>query len=210
IMIDDDLYDLSYVEAEFPAIVINDAITPQDALQCKSQVSTPINNEIDFKISFDESDDEDYTIICDKNSFSFKVVSVNNFKTDSENDSEKVVPSIPLPEPAISCFDDLDFFKDFEKEFPAINIGLQGWIQRVRVKPIRHMALPPREQRHIFLRYEGLEYSDTDITNFKVRLARIHRREVHRVPVFDFGGLPDLMAEGLSARMFFFGKGLPR
>ncbi|GKF40924.1 hypothetical protein Tco_0124266, partial [Tanacetum coccineum] len=29
-------------------------------------------------------------------------------------------PSIPSPEPAISCFDDLDFFNDFENEFPAI------------------------------------------------------------------------------------------
>ncbi|GKG43194.1 hypothetical protein Tco_0479878, partial [Tanacetum coccineum] len=63
------------------------------------------------------------------------------------------------------------------------------------------MALPPCEQRHRFLRYKGLEYTDADIANFKARLARIHRREVHRVPVFDFGGLPDLMAEGLSGRM---------
>ncbi|GJU18937.1 hypothetical protein Tco_1146903, partial [Tanacetum coccineum] len=63
------------------------------------------------------------------------------------------------------------------------------------------MALPPREQRHRFLRYEGLEYPDTDIADFEGRLARMHRREVHRAPVFDFGGLPDLMAEGLSGRM---------
>ncbi|GKB26071.1 hypothetical protein Tco_0865472 [Tanacetum coccineum] len=30
------------------------------------------------------------------------------------------MPSIPSPEPTVSCFDDLDFFKDFENEFPAI------------------------------------------------------------------------------------------
>ncbi|GKC78346.1 hypothetical protein Tco_1129120 [Tanacetum coccineum] len=30
------------------------------------------------------------------------------------------MPSIPSPKPAISCFDDLDFFNDFENEFPAI------------------------------------------------------------------------------------------
>ncbi|GJW18943.1 putative reverse transcriptase domain-containing protein [Tanacetum coccineum] len=71
-------------------------------------------------ISFDESDDEDYIIICDKKSFSYKMIYVNNLKTDSENDYEKVMPSIPSPEPAVSCFDDLDFFKDFENEFPAI------------------------------------------------------------------------------------------
>ncbi|GKC39105.1 hypothetical protein Tco_1051489, partial [Tanacetum coccineum] len=38
IRVDDDLCDLRSVEAEFPAIVINDAFAPQDTLQCKSQV----------------------------------------------------------------------------------------------------------------------------------------------------------------------------
>ncbi|GJU93639.1 putative reverse transcriptase domain-containing protein [Tanacetum coccineum] len=87
--VDDGLYDLGYVEAELPAIVIDDTVTPHDVLPCKSQVSTPVNDEIDFRISFDESDDEDYTITCDINSFSYKIISVNNLKTDSENDNEK-------------------------------------------------------------------------------------------------------------------------
>ncbi|GJY07842.1 hypothetical protein Tco_0374896 [Tanacetum coccineum] len=30
------------------------------------------------------------------------------------------MPSLPPPEPTVSCFDDLDFFKDFANEFPAI------------------------------------------------------------------------------------------
>ncbi|GKE64026.1 hypothetical protein Tco_1518187 [Tanacetum coccineum] len=30
------------------------------------------------------------------------------------------MPSLPSPEPTVSYFDDLDYFKDFEKEFPAI------------------------------------------------------------------------------------------
>ncbi|GKA61929.1 hypothetical protein Tco_0761448 [Tanacetum coccineum] len=120
IRVDDDLHDLSSVEAEFPAIVINDAFVPQDALLCKSQVSIPVNNEIDFRISFDESDDEDYTIICDKNSFFYKMIYVNDLKMDSENDNEKVIPSIPSPEPTTSYIDDLEFFNDFKNEFPAI------------------------------------------------------------------------------------------
>ncbi|GKD44523.1 hypothetical protein Tco_1269168, partial [Tanacetum coccineum] len=86
-----------------------------------NQVSTLVNDEIDFRISFDESDDEDYTIICGKNSFSYKMISVNNLKTDSENDNEKVgIPSFQPPKPTISYVDDLDFFKDFENEFLAI------------------------------------------------------------------------------------------
>ncbi|GJR20488.1 hypothetical protein Tco_0969015 [Tanacetum coccineum] len=50
-----------------------------------------------------------------------------------------------------------------------------------RPRAIRHMALPPRDQRHQYLRYEGLQYTDTDIADFETRLARIYRREVHRV-----------------------------
>ncbi|GJT35594.1 hypothetical protein Tco_0926013 [Tanacetum coccineum] len=239
----------------------------RDALQCKSQVSTPVNDEIDFRISFDESDDEDYTIICDKNSFSYKMISINDLKMDSENDNEKVVPSIPSPEPAISCFGDLDFFKYFENEFPAIvyndaQMSKSDLLTEPTLNPqhidkfdlndetsvsefndlfhfniicpddlklkkdndnneiditqssegneIIHgscvlsetnMALQPREQRHPFLRYEGLQYTDSDIVDFESRLTRIHRREVHRVQVFDFGGLPDLVAEGLSTRI---------
>ncbi|GKD68834.1 hypothetical protein Tco_1322924, partial [Tanacetum coccineum] len=96
IRVDDDLYNLRSMKAEFPAIVVN------DTLQCKSQVSTSVNDEIDFRISFDESNDEDYTIICDKNLFSYKIISFNNLKTDLENDYEKVMPLIPSLEPAIT------------------------------------------------------------------------------------------------------------
>nr|GEY30838.1 hypothetical protein [Tanacetum cinerariifolium] len=63
------------------------------------------------------------------------------------------------------------------------------------------MALPPRDQRHQYLRFEGLQYTEGDIADYEMRLAKIYMREVHRVQVFDFGGLPNLMAEGLSSRM---------
>ncbi|GJY99666.1 hypothetical protein Tco_0517096 [Tanacetum coccineum] len=303
IKVDDDLSTLRYVETEFPAIVVNDDFAPQDILQYKSQVSTPVNDEIEFKISLDESDDEDYTIIF--------------------------MPSTLSHEPAISCFDDLDFFNDFENEFPAIvyndaqtsksnlltepilnpqhidefdlndktslskydeeeqnvlyfndlfpfniihpddlkskkdnenndidiiqsfesneithwstilfetshdnktkYLGTGSFVINLNVKiviwsyyangmlfylimnlcaPFGVLFDPKRYYKDgdcaIMLwrpRYEGLEYPDTDIVDFEGRLARIHKREVHRVPVFDFGGLPDLMAEGLTARM---------
>ncbi|GJT50435.1 hypothetical protein Tco_0976592 [Tanacetum coccineum] len=263
IRVDDDLYDLRSMEAEFPAIIVDDAFEPQDALQCKSQVSTPVNDEIDFRISFDESDDEDYTIICDKNSFSYKMISVNDLKTDSENDYEKVMPSIPSPEPVISCFDDLDFFEDFENEFPTIvyndaqtrrfakghgglliyegglpggglpggglpggglpgdglpgdglpgggipgggfKFGISSLLHQVITTiadRIRDMALPLREHRYRFLRYKGLEYTDLDIADFESRLERIYTREIHRVHVVDFQGMPELLRDGLFSSM---------
>ncbi|GKD19846.1 hypothetical protein Tco_1209004, partial [Tanacetum coccineum] len=89
-------------------------------LSYEPTVSTLNDNKIDFRISFDEFDDEDYTVIYDENSFSYKIISVNDLKTDLENDNDKVnMPSFPSPKPMVSYFDDLDFFKDFEKEFPA-------------------------------------------------------------------------------------------
>ncbi|GJT01807.1 hypothetical protein Tco_0822976 [Tanacetum coccineum] len=121
IKVDKDVHDLRSVEIEFPAIVFNDELSFEKTLSCEPTVSSLNNNEIDFRISFDESDDEDYMIVFDKNSLPYKIISVNDLKTDSENDNKKVdMPSFPSPEPKVSCFDDLDFFKDFENEFPAI------------------------------------------------------------------------------------------
>nr|GEW60829.1 hypothetical protein [Tanacetum cinerariifolium] len=118
---DEDVHDLRSVEIEFPAIVFNDNLTSHEKLSCEPKTSSLKDNEIDFRISFDESDDEDYTVVFDKNSFSYKIISANDLKTDSENDNEKVnMPLFPSPEPSVSCIDDLDFFKDFENEFPAI------------------------------------------------------------------------------------------
>nr|GEW84334.1 hypothetical protein [Tanacetum cinerariifolium] len=47
---------------------------------------------------------------------------VYNWETAKyENDNERVnMPSFSPPKPTVSCFDDLDFFKDFENEFSAI------------------------------------------------------------------------------------------
>ncbi|GJY74871.1 hypothetical protein Tco_0479302 [Tanacetum coccineum] len=58
---DEDVHDLRSVETEFPAIVFNDALTSEVALSCEPTVSPLNDNQIDFRISFDESDDEDYT-----------------------------------------------------------------------------------------------------------------------------------------------------
>ncbi|GJZ22334.1 hypothetical protein Tco_0559373 [Tanacetum coccineum] len=83
------------------------------------------NDEIDFRISFDDSDDEDYT------------------------------------RPRTEC---LKFYNLW-----AILVDFT------------YMALPPRDQRLQYLRYKGLQYTDADIMDFETRLARIYRREVHRV-----------------------------
>ncbi|GJX88586.1 hypothetical protein Tco_0340600 [Tanacetum coccineum] len=108
-------------ETEFPAIVFNN--TSDTTPPCEPTVSPPNENQIDFRISLDESDDEDYTVIFDENSFSYKIISVNDLKTDSEDGNGNMPTS---PKPTVEYFDDLDYFKDFKNEFPAIvyNDGL--------------------------------------------------------------------------------------
>ncbi|GJT35157.1 hypothetical protein Tco_0925576 [Tanacetum coccineum] len=112
---------LTNFKSKFPARVLDNTMTPREALSWEPTVSPLNDNKIDFRISFDESDDEDYTIIYDKNSFSYKIFSVDNLKTDLKNDNDKVnMPSFLSPEPKFSYSNDLDFFKDFENKFPAI------------------------------------------------------------------------------------------
>ncbi|GKE74132.1 hypothetical protein Tco_1536173, partial [Tanacetum coccineum] len=117
---DEDVHDLISIKNEFPAIAFIDNLTSGETLSCEPTVSS-LNDDIDFRVSFDDSDDEDYMVIFDKNSFSYKIIYVNDLKMDSKNDNEKVnMPLFLSPEPTVSYFNDLDYFKDFENEFPAI------------------------------------------------------------------------------------------
>ncbi|GJR77463.1 hypothetical protein Tco_0089828 [Tanacetum coccineum] len=244
---DDDIHDLRSVETEFPAIVFNDELTSEKALSCEPTVSSLNNNKIDFRISFDESDDEDYTVIFDKNSFSYKIISVNDLKTDSENDNEKVnMPSFPSPEPTVSYFDDLDFLKDFENEFPAIiyndaltskldsstePVEIPHRIDEFDLKTETSLSecdeeeqnavyfndlfpfniiypddlesdkdnddneidiisfntpylFPIRNQRHQYLRFEGLEYTDADITDIEGSRMMMEHKDAQGQSVF--------------------------
>ncbi|GJZ31952.1 hypothetical protein Tco_0576999 [Tanacetum coccineum] len=70
---DKDDLDLRSVETEFPAIVFNDSLTSNETPSCEPTVSSP-NDDIEFRISFDESDDEDYmpTVSCIDDLYFFK------------------------------------------------------------------------------------------------------------------------------------------
>ncbi|GKA14715.1 hypothetical protein Tco_0694361, partial [Tanacetum coccineum] len=210
---DEDIHDLRSVEDEFLAVAFNDGVSYK-TLSCEPTVSS-LNDEIDFRISFDDFDDEDYT-------------------------------------PAISCFNDLDFFKDFENEFPAIVYNdAQTSKSDLLTEPIlnpQHIdefdlndetslseydeeeqnvlyfndlfpfniihpddlkskkdngdneidiiqssgdmaPLPPRDQRHLWLRYQVEGYTEEIVHDFEQRLETIFDRHVNRVHILDFEGL---------------------
>ncbi|GKA00221.1 hypothetical protein Tco_0672771 [Tanacetum coccineum] len=58
---DEDVHDLRSVETKFLAIVFNDTLTSEATLSCEPTVSS-LNDEVFFRISFDDSDDEDCTL----------------------------------------------------------------------------------------------------------------------------------------------------
>nr|GEZ61924.1 hypothetical protein [Tanacetum cinerariifolium] len=66
----EDVHNLGSIETEFPAIVFNDKVS-SETLSFESTLSS-LNDEIDFRVSFDDFDNEDYTVVFDNNSFSYK------------------------------------------------------------------------------------------------------------------------------------------
>ncbi|GJV56909.1 hypothetical protein Tco_1457914 [Tanacetum coccineum] len=75
-------------EADFPAIVYNDASTSIDNVLSEPSVSiyTAIKSNIDFSISYSDSEDEDYTFTYDKDSLFPKLIHVDILKPKPVND----------------------------------------------------------------------------------------------------------------------------
>ncbi|GJU25419.1 hypothetical protein Tco_1164040 [Tanacetum coccineum] len=104
--------DIDYFKAfenEFPAIVYNDALTFEPKVSSEPTISARHAKKVDFDfvISFDESNDEDYTFTYDKNSFSYKLVYVNDLKSDPDNDNNKINIDISSKDVLIKSSDDL-------------------------------------------------------------------------------------------------------
>ncbi|GKB49005.1 hypothetical protein Tco_0899758, partial [Tanacetum coccineum] len=72
-------------ETEFSAIVYKDASTSEPEASSEPTV-TP--KHVDFEISFSKSDDEDYTFIYDKDSFSYKLIYVDDLKSRKNDDDD--------------------------------------------------------------------------------------------------------------------------
>ncbi|GKD17118.1 hypothetical protein Tco_1206276 [Tanacetum coccineum] len=70
------------------------------------------------------------------------------------------------------------------------------------------IALLQCEQRHPFLRYQGLEYTYADIEDFETRLTRIYRREVHMVQGCHGAAALEMELAGLEAVFISGGLGI--
>ncbi|GJY18054.1 hypothetical protein Tco_0389545 [Tanacetum coccineum] len=61
--------------------------------------------------------------------------------------------------------------------------------------------LPPRDQRHLWLRYQVEGYTEEIVHDFEQRLETIFGRQVNRVHILDFKGLTPDIRQDLAERM---------
>ncbi|GJX78453.1 hypothetical protein Tco_0326602 [Tanacetum coccineum] len=150
-------------ETKFPAIVYKEALTSEQEVSSEPTINP---NHVNFEISFSKSDDEDNTFIYDKDSFSYKLISVNDLKSDKENDDDKINVELSSEDIYTKPLDsDLDV--DVDTYSHAFDENFETNHDR------------PRNLRHAWLRFEGQDYTDADIQDFEDRLGRIHDRQVH-------------------------------
>nr|GEU58185.1 clathrin heavy chain 2-like [Tanacetum cinerariifolium] len=217
----EDVLDFRSVETEFSAIVFNDNFTSNETPSCKPTVSSPNDNEIDFRISFDESDDEDYTLyylfrllkdfeneittivyndaLTSKSDFSTEPTLCPQHIDGFNLKDETSLPEYDEKEQNILYFNDLSPFNinypddlksdkgDDDNKIDKIQSSGERNVAEVKVSKngygVLDMALPPRDQRHQYLRYEELQYTDLDIADFETMLAGIYRRGILKVRV---------------------------
>ncbi|GJY20840.1 hypothetical protein Tco_0393406 [Tanacetum coccineum] len=94
-------------KCDFPAIVYNDALASDPKVSSEPTVSphNAIKADFNFTISFAEFDDENYTFIYDKNSSSYKLISINDLKSDTGNDIDEINVKLPSEDISIKLLD---------------------------------------------------------------------------------------------------------
>ncbi|GKC24713.1 hypothetical protein Tco_1026863 [Tanacetum coccineum] len=88
----DDLDSFIDFETNFPAIVYNDASTSNQNISYEPTVSiyNAIKADIEFHISFSDSEDEDYTFIYNKGPSFFKLIPINDLNPKPVNEHVEI------------------------------------------------------------------------------------------------------------------------
>nr|GEU87651.1 retrovirus-related Pol polyprotein from transposon TNT 1-94 [Tanacetum cinerariifolium] len=232
IRVDGDFRALRFVETEFPAIVMDVTFASQDALPCESNFVDDLDFFKDFENEFsaivyndtqmsksdlltksilipqhidefnlnDETsmskyDEEEQNILYFNDLFPFNIIHFDNLKSKKDNDENEIDIVQSSGGICMCCL--------------AFCSTLNGIIRMAFTQECcggQDIALPPHDQRHQYLRYEGLQYTNADILDFKSRLTRIHMREAdsaRQIP--DNRDLRDYWI-GISSARDFLGK----
>ncbi|GJX62891.1 hypothetical protein Tco_0295791 [Tanacetum coccineum] len=225
----DDLDFFNDFENEFPAIVYNNAQTSKSDLLTEPILSPQHIDEFNLndETSVSEYNEEEQNTLYFNDIFPFNIIRPDELKSEKDNNDNDIdiIQSSEGNEITHrsnmlmdSSSDKIDKIFNKESFVLELNVNIVTWIylfNGMLLCFIMNLYVPfgiPFDPKRYYKdgdyaimlrrpRYQGLEYTDVDIDDFKTRLTRIYKREVHRVHVFDFRGLPNLMAEGLSGRM---------
>ncbi|GKE11718.1 hypothetical protein Tco_1415269, partial [Tanacetum coccineum] len=197
---DEDVHDLKSVETEFLAIVFNDNLTSNETLSCEPNVSFLNNNEIDFRISFDESDDEDYTTSSKDFENEFQAIVYNdaltsnsNFLTEPTLCPQHIDEFDLKDETSLSKYDEVEqnvlYFNDL---FP-FNI--------IYPEDLKSDKDNDDNEIDMIQSSGGGGIHQEIVHDFEQRLEMIFGRQVNRVHILDFKGLTPDMRQDLAERM---------
>nr|GEY24310.1 hypothetical protein [Tanacetum cinerariifolium] len=215
---------------EILAMVLNNTPMSEVTHSYEPTVSPPDENKIDFEISLDESDNEDYMVIFDE--IHFPIVYNDGLMSKPDLETKPLVSSEHISELKTSVprydeeernnlyFNDLFLFNvihpdDLKSEKDNDDKGIDK-IHIIRMVLTREnyegqdMApLPAADQRHPWLRYQIERYTVGIRHSYEHRLEMIWSRPVNRVYVLDFEGLNAEIRHDLVVRlrMVYTGEG---
>ncbi|GJT81729.1 hypothetical protein Tco_1056071 [Tanacetum coccineum] len=175
---DKDIHDLISVEAEFLAIAFNDGVSSEKTL---SYFFKDFENKFPAIVYNDaptsKLDSLTKSILSPQHIDEFDLKDETSLSEYDEEEQNVLYFNDILP---FNIIQPNDLKSEKDNDDNEIDI----------IQSSGDMALPPRDQRHQYLRYEGLQYSDVDIADFEERLERIHDRDARMLMKYrDNGGV---------------------
>ncbi|GJV73227.1 hypothetical protein Tco_1493222 [Tanacetum coccineum] len=258
----DDLDFFKDFENEFPAIVYNDALTSKSGFSTKPILCPQHIDKFNLKdeTSLFEYDEVEQYILNFNDLFPFNIIYPDDQKSDKGNDDNEIdmIQSLRGNENTQGSNKLLEGSHDkISKVFimrsvvMELNVKIVAWnhlvngmlfnlinylyvpfgisfnpkwyykdgdcarmLRRPRTEGLKFYErfanlvdfidmepLPPRDQRHLWLRYQVVGYTEEIVHDFGQRLETIFGRQVNRVHILDFEGLTPDMRQDLAERM---------
>ncbi|GKD77664.1 hypothetical protein Tco_1340285, partial [Tanacetum coccineum] len=170
------------------AIIYDDALKLESNFSSKPALNYELINSVNLenKTSLPERDYEEYNFISEikalKKRFSkkekFNILNIDEDLFSYENSSDKNLQ--------LDKGNDDDKIVKLDTEYPIRRID---------------MALPLRNERHEWLRFDTQGYTEEEQLDFETRLDKLYYRKVHRVLTLDFEGLIEDLDMDMTERL---------
>ncbi|GKB92762.1 hypothetical protein Tco_0965034 [Tanacetum coccineum] len=230
----DDLDFFKDFENEFPAIVYNDALMSKLDFSTEPTLCPQHIDEFDLKdeTSLSGYVEEEQNVLYFNDLFPFNIIYPDDLKSDKDNDDNEIgmIQSSRGNENTQGSNNQLEGSHDkINKVFimrsfvMELNVNIVAWnylVNGMLFYLIKNLYVPfgipfnpkryykddmapllPHDQRHLWLRYQVVGYTEEIVCDFEQRLEMIFRRQVNRVHILDFEGLTPDMRHNLVERL---------